>query len=169
MKALSIRQPWCWAILNAGKRVENRDWRGPPSFRGVFLLHAAKGCTLDEFEDGVFAIEQARGGPTLPIPPLGSMPRGAIVGRATIFHGGVVRTHSDGHRVGPGPNCQLCGLPVWNQEQCQKPDPWAVPETLGLVLADVERLVEPIQFKGALGFFDVPDDLLAGAAWEPCP
>lgn len=27
MKALSIRQPWAWAILNAGKDVENRDWK----------------------------------------------------------------------------------------------------------------------------------------------
>lgn len=26
MKAISIRQPWAWAIVNAGKRVENRDW-----------------------------------------------------------------------------------------------------------------------------------------------
>ena len=24
MKAISIRQPWAWAILHAGKRVENR-------------------------------------------------------------------------------------------------------------------------------------------------
>lgn len=24
--ALSIRQPWVWAILNASKDVENRDW-----------------------------------------------------------------------------------------------------------------------------------------------
>ena len=26
MKALSIHQPWAWAILNAGKTVENRTW-----------------------------------------------------------------------------------------------------------------------------------------------
>lgn len=24
--ALSIRQPWAWAILHAGKDIENRDW-----------------------------------------------------------------------------------------------------------------------------------------------
>lgn len=27
MKALSIRQPWAWAILNVGKDVENREWK----------------------------------------------------------------------------------------------------------------------------------------------
>ena len=32
MKALSIRQPWAWAIINAGKDIENRQW--PTKFRG---------------------------------------------------------------------------------------------------------------------------------------
>ena len=27
MKALSIRQPWAWLILHAGKDIENRDWK----------------------------------------------------------------------------------------------------------------------------------------------
>lgn len=37
-KALSIRQPWAWAIVNAGKDVENRDW--PTRFRGLVCIHA---------------------------------------------------------------------------------------------------------------------------------
>lgn len=44
--ALSIRQPWAWLILNAGKDVENRNW--VTSHRGRFLVHAAKGCTREE-------------------------------------------------------------------------------------------------------------------------
>jgi hypothetical protein len=47
MKALSIRQPWAWLILHAGKDIENRD-RKPRNpalhFRGSFLIHA--GLTL---------------------------------------------------------------------------------------------------------------------------
>ena len=27
--ALSVRQPWTWGIIHAGKPVENRDWRRP--------------------------------------------------------------------------------------------------------------------------------------------
>jgi hypothetical protein len=50
MKALSIRQPWAWLILHAGKDIENRDW--PTRFRGRFLIHAAKGMTRDEYENG---------------------------------------------------------------------------------------------------------------------
>ena len=38
-----------------------------------------------------------------------------------------------------------------------------------LVLAYVERLAVPVPFKGALGFFEVPEELLEGAAWERCP
>ena len=45
MKALSIRQPWAWAILHAGKDVENRTWG--TCYRGLLLLHASKTVDLD--------------------------------------------------------------------------------------------------------------------------
>jgi len=40
MKALSIKQPWAWAILHMGKLIENRTW--PTSYRGEFFIHASK-------------------------------------------------------------------------------------------------------------------------------
>ena len=40
MKALSIRQPWAWAIIHAGKDIENRTWK--TNFRGRIYVHAAK-------------------------------------------------------------------------------------------------------------------------------
>ncbi|MQA14935.1 MAG: ASCH domain-containing protein [Pseudonocardiaceae bacterium] len=40
MRALSIRQPWAWAILHAGKDVENRSW--PIRHRERLVIHAAK-------------------------------------------------------------------------------------------------------------------------------
>lgn len=49
--ALSIRQPWAWAIINAGKDIENRDW--PTKFRGPVCIHAAKGMTQGEFDNFV--------------------------------------------------------------------------------------------------------------------
>ena len=39
MRAVSIHQPWAWAILNAGKDVENRSWR--THHRGPILIHAS--------------------------------------------------------------------------------------------------------------------------------
>ncbi len=43
MKALSFSQPWLWAVLYGGKRVENRKWA--PPIRMIdqrIALHAAK-------------------------------------------------------------------------------------------------------------------------------
>ena len=49
MKALSIRQPWAWLIVNGHKDVENRTWS--TRFRGEFLVHASKGMTATEYSD----------------------------------------------------------------------------------------------------------------------
>jgi ASCH domain len=40
VKALTIRQPWAWAVVYAGKNMENRRWQ--TSYRGPLLIHAAK-------------------------------------------------------------------------------------------------------------------------------
>jgi len=40
MKAISIRQPWAYAIIHLGKDVENRTWK--TDFRGRVLIHAGK-------------------------------------------------------------------------------------------------------------------------------
>jgi ASCH domain len=37
-KALSIKQPWAWAIIEGFKDVENRSW--PTSYRGPLFIHA---------------------------------------------------------------------------------------------------------------------------------
>jgi hypothetical protein len=47
MKALSIRQPWAWLILQGGKDIENRTW--PTKIRGRVLVHASKGMTRAEY------------------------------------------------------------------------------------------------------------------------
>lgn len=39
MKVLTVRQPWAWAILYAGKDIENRSWS--TSFRGPLAIHSS--------------------------------------------------------------------------------------------------------------------------------
>lgn len=51
MKALSIRQPWAWLILHAGKDIENRNWK--THFRGRVLIHASQRMSKDEWLDGL--------------------------------------------------------------------------------------------------------------------
>lgn len=78
MIALSIRQPWAWLILHAGKDIENRDWS--TKFRGRFLIHAGKGMTHEEYAaaaDFAAACGQC-------LPAADALPRGGIVGSATI-------------------------------------------------------------------------------------
>lgn len=65
MKALSIRQPWGWAILHAGKRVENRSRRDggmpqPCHHRGKLLLHVSGSMTRAEHREAA-AVMRARG------------------------------------------------------------------------------------------------------------
>jgi hypothetical protein len=80
-KALSIRQPWVWLILNGYKDIENRDWRIP--VRGRIWIHASKGCTLKEYSHAV-----AFASPLLPpgvcIPELAHLPRGGLCGSVEI-------------------------------------------------------------------------------------
>lgn len=81
MKAISIRQPWAWLILNADKDIENRVWR--TRVRGRVLVHAAKGMTRREYEDGEFAFSCV---PSLLIdmPRFEQLERGGIVGAVDI-------------------------------------------------------------------------------------
>ena len=58
-KALSIRQPWAWAIVYAGKDIENRDWA--TKYRGPICIHAAKGMTRDEYASANLTIQRAIG------------------------------------------------------------------------------------------------------------
>ena len=130
MRALSIRQPWAWHILNSGKDVENRNW--PTKFRGRVLVHAAKGCTKAEYEDGNDPL-WATGGPTIELPPLTDLDRGGIVGSVEIV---------DCVAVSDSP--WFCGA-------------------FGFVLRD-PRPLPFVPWKGALGFFDVPEAALRSNA-----
>src|SRR5262245_15321972 len=38
MKALTVLQPWAWAIIHGPKRIENRVWR--TNHRGPLAIHA---------------------------------------------------------------------------------------------------------------------------------
>lgn len=40
MKALSIKQPWVYAILHEGKDIENRSWQR--HYRGWVAIHASQ-------------------------------------------------------------------------------------------------------------------------------
>ena len=47
MRILTVKQPWAWAIIHAGKDVENRSRNIAGSYRGPVAIHAAK----SQFDD----------------------------------------------------------------------------------------------------------------------
>lgn len=52
MYALSIQQPWAWAILHAGKDVENRTWWPKRLFwNRDILIHAGKKVDREGWDD----------------------------------------------------------------------------------------------------------------------
>lgn len=79
MRALSIRQPWAWLIVQGHKAIENREWR--TSWRGELLIHASKTLTrkyhaeMEQAMASVFGIQ---------LPPFEAMQLGGIVGVARL-------------------------------------------------------------------------------------
>jgi hypothetical protein len=131
MKALSVRAPWWWFILHGGKDIENRNWA--TSFRGTIYLHASSWWKKDEvIRDIATAIEIAGWFDQRDRwPKLREMHahRGCIVGKVDIV------------------GCVEYG-----------PSPWLFGR-YGFVLANPVAFERPVPFKGALGFFDVPDGI----------
>jgi hypothetical protein len=129
VKGLSVRAPWWWFILHAGKDIENRDW--PTNFRGTVYLHAGKWWQQDEGYADIQAALECCGNrrdavaASLTFKALQEA-RGSIVGTVDIVDC-VTRSSS----------------------------PWFFGD-YGFVLENPVAFAKPAPFKGMLGFFDVP-------------
>ena len=83
--ALSVRQPWAWAIIHAGKDIENRSWSWQAvnhglRQRGRIAIHAAKGMTRDEYDEARdFIDRQGRN-----CPDAHALHRGGIIGSVEV-------------------------------------------------------------------------------------
>lgn len=139
--AISVRQPWTWAILHAGKDIENRDWS--TKMRGRVCLHASKGMTRDEYEDCLDTMHGVSRShpftPGLALPEFDGLLRGGIVGTVEIVD---CVTDSD--------------------------SPW-FSGRYGFVLRNAEPLMDFIPVKGALGFFKWREHLNAPPAAKALP
>lgn len=86
MRALTLWQPWAYAITHLGKRVENRSWPPPPAaFQGPIALHAGKRYEADAFGELGRELDQ--------VVDLDEVYRGGIVGTCRIVD--VVRSPDD--------------------------------------------------------------------------
>lgn len=132
MKAISLRSPWWWHILYAGKDIENRGLRFPRHYRGRVLLHASKWWNTDEIEfdcedaNDMWADKPFR---TEGAPPISGdylkAQAGCIVGSVEII-----------------------------DYVTDSSSPWFA-GALGIVVRNPVPFVNSVPYKGALGIFNV--------------
>lgn len=133
MKALTIKQPWAWAIVwldpPDAKRIENRDWYHPAMIGEQFAIHTSKnaydslGAKMME-ERGIMTPEVLARVPFYNV-------RGAIIGLARIDR--VIHAAVED--------------PLLHDEWFEGP--------YGLVLRDVIRLTTPVPARGNQGWWNV--------------
>lgn len=117
------------AIANGElKDIENRG--RPTKYRGRVLIHAAKGMTRAEYEDGQDPLGLS-GGLTIELPPIDQLKRGGIVGVTTI---------------------DACVSPA------NRTSLWHMGSAYSFHLIDTKPL-QFIPCKGSFGFFSVPADV----------
>lgn len=138
--ALSIRQPWAWAIVAGHKDIENRTTfavnKGDMEPRDI-CIHAAKGMTQDEyFSTSEFMFSM---GIICPSPDL--LLRGGIIGVCTVID--VVKEHDSPWFFGPRglvltsqreiepiPSTGALGYFRWRKSGAfDEPKPWMLGET----------------------------------------
>lgn len=135
MKALSIKQPWCSLILHGGKDVENRKWA--TKHRGTILIHASKAMKRAEWLDALtFA------SPMIYKKKFDAAARDGLFSFEAQQRGGIVGAVDI-------VDCVTSSDSLWYMG------------AVGFVLAN-PRPLPFTPYLGKLGFFDVPDEIVAG-------
>lgn len=155
MKALPLWQPWASLVAIEAKRIETRSWPAPRRLLGERIaIHATKGGLLkrDELDmilepyfyanlSTIWPTEHLRGEQIR-----ARLPRGAIIATAVLDRCLPIDRHRARSLAAASPREFAFGD--------------YTPGRYAWVFRNVERLAEPIPFKGSQGIFDVPDDLL---------
>jgi len=129
MKALSIRQPFLWCILNKLKDIEIRTWN--TNHRGLFYLHASK--TFDN--DGYDYLKSLG----IQMPLKNHFETGQILGIANLHR---VINFKDINDFYSYKERHLNSPSWWNGRQ------------KGFLLKDI-KTITPIEYKGELGLFKI--------------
>ncbi len=165
MRAITIRQPHAWAVVYRDK-VENRTRNIAGAYRGPVAIHAG----LAKYEQDNMssrAHRDAHGSETSTV-----IVYGAIIGVGEL----VDVHHADGclqadisrlARMYHQRRDEFNALPddgagglIGRSRLCSS---WAIDCHYHLTFADMRPLATPIPYKGALGLWTLPDDVLDGA------
>jgi hypothetical protein len=144
MKALSIRQPWTAMITHGQKRTENRSRR--TTHRGLLALHASGRARWDADGAVNWLVRdewQRLGWSGRPDRDSPHITHGAVLAIAEVVDvcNGTVDS------LTPSMPCDC--------------DPWAAEGQYHWRLTNVRPLAEPVECRGALGLWTLPDDVEA--------
>lgn len=150
MLALTLWQPWAWAIAHlpaeVAKPVENRDWRPPASVVGTRIaLHGGKTYD-DDAADDILDITRAAG-----LRNLDTSRRGDTGILGTVRLVGVVEERN-------GRLVLVAG--DWGEVTRERAEAWFVGR-YGWLLDQRRVLDVPIPCRGAQGLWAVTDDVAA--------
>lgn len=137
MKALTVKQPWAWAIIHGGKDVENRTQNF--TYRGPLAIHAAKVDDDGGYGDARMLLLVRR-----EVSPLSRLLRGALSRGAVIGVVDVVGCHWAANHT--------------RRDWCSR---WAEDDATHLMLRNPRPLAIPVPARGMPGMFDLPDDVAA--------
>lgn len=146
-RILTVRNPWAWSLIYAGKDVENRTRNIAGSYRGPVLIHA--GMQLVGDDDPAWEVPAYRD----------ALARETSVNRHRLDVRGAIIGVVDLVDVHYGDWCWDGPLTHCSQ--------WADPDAHHLVLENPRALDEPIPYKGGLGLrktsFDIAGQWLVEA------
>lgn len=146
MRALTVQQPWAWAIVHGGKDVENRTqaW----SYRGPLAIHA--GARISErglrTVPGIAAAEQLVDPDLVREEMAGALVTGAVIGVVDLVD---VHTAVD-----------QCCESWWAETSYDEHGGHTRRDVVHLVLERPRALAQPIPCKGRLGLWTPPADVL---------
>ena len=129
MKALSIRQPWLFLILQKYKDIEVRTWN--TNYRGIIYLHASK-----KFDTVGYEYLKGLG---IQMPLKNHFETGQILGTANLYR---VIKFKDVNDFYSYEERHLNSPSWWNGRQ------------KGFLFKDI-KTIEPIEYKGGLGLFKI--------------
>lgn len=135
MRALTVRQPWAWALVFGPKRVENRSWS--TTYRGELVIHAGKVI------DGVGNLDER------------------ILAAIETYYGG----HARGQRAGAmttGAALAVTHLTDVHMEVGGCCAPWGDLGAFHWVTNDPQPFGTPIPMLGRLSLWEILDDVPRG-------
>jgi hypothetical protein len=137
MRAITVRQPWAWAIIHGGKDVENRTRNIAGSYRGPVAIHAGL-AAFEQHNLASLTLREAHGSETPTY-----LAFGAIIGVVDLVD----------------------VLPPSYYDRAESDEAWcsawAMKGHHQLVLENPRPLPAPIPYRGALGLWNLPDDVIA--------